>query len=235
MRSQRRLVSPIESGVVILPSLYTGLLANYKLDETSGTTAIDETGNHNGIINGTPTLGVPANLGTGYSLNGNTANFVDLGTRNLIGGRSAFTIAGWSKCLSFDIQGNLYGAWTGTRICSFSNNGFSTRWVNYIYIGGVMKGGAFNFTEGQFNAGSYQLMISTYDGVTFRTFVNNNEAAESFPATGSVQVGSGENESIGRGFTSGQNRTISSLQIWDRALNADERANLFNGGMGQIL
>jgi len=226
------------TSIPIAPSLYTGLIANYKLDETSGTTAIDETGNHNGIINGTPTLGVAANLGTGINFNNDVANFIDLGTRNLIGGKAAFTIAAWNKVNNNNSDGNLYGAWTpGTRICSFSNNNFSGRYINYIYIAGSLKGGGFSFTPEQWGdpVANYQLMISTYDGATFRTFVNNFESAESYPMTGSVQVGTGENESIGRGFTNVSNRSISSLQIWDRALNSDERTNMYNGGMGIIL
>jgi len=226
------------TSIPLAPSLYTGLIANYKLDETSGTTAIDETGNHNGIINGTPTLGVAANLGTAIAFNMDASNFIDLGTRNLIGGKGAFTLASWCKLktgISWD--GNLYGAWSGTKICSFSNNGSSyERWINYFYVSGAQKGGAFNFTteqwSGQYN---YKLMISTYDGAVFRCFLNDKESSNSYAVTGNVQVGSGENESIGRGFTSQSNRIVSSLQIWDRALNTDERTSLFNGGMGQIL
>ena len=231
------------TSIPIAPSLYTGLIANYKLDEAAtptpvaGRTVIDETGNHNGIINGTPTLGVAANLGTGINFNNDVANFIDLGTRNLIGGKAAFTIAAWNKVNNTNTDGNLYGAWTpGTRICSFSNNNFAGRYLNYIYIAGAQKGGAFSFTAEQWGdpVANYQLMISTYDGSTFRTFVNDYEAAESYPMTGSVQVGTGENEGIGRGFNY-SNRLVSSLQIWDRALNADERTNMYNGGMGIIL
>jgi len=226
-----------KKSISIAPSLYNGLIANYKLDETSGTTAIDETGIYNGIINGTPTLGVASNLGTGYNFNNNAANFVDLQTRNLIGGKAAFTIAAWSTKNTDGASGTVYGSWAGTRICSFGDNGVNPRYTNYIYIGGLLKGGVFNFTASEFTNPShgFQLMISYYDGATFKTSVNNNESLDSYLMTGNVQsTVNSQNERIGFGNVP-SNRIIPSLQIWDRAITADERTNLWNGGSGIIL
>ncbi len=232
---RRRFIGHKESGNG-LPSLYTGLLANYKLDETSGTTAIDETGSYNGVINGTPTLGVAANLGTGINFNNNSANFIDLQTRNLIGGRSSFTIAGWSKKLG-SADGSLYGSWSGLRICNFGNNGILDRWINNIYIGGVLKGGNFSApSAGAWDQQEYQLMICTYDGATLRTKVNNIESVDSYAVTGNVQTAvNSQTERIGSTGYIASNRTIPSLQIWDRAITDEEKTNLWNNGNGLIL
>jgi len=214
----------------IAPSLYTGLIANYKLDETSGTTAIDETGNHNGIINGTPTLGVASNLGNGYNFNYNAANFVDLQTRDLIGGKAAFTIATWIN----SSNGDYYGAWTGSRIASFS---FNVRPINYIYIGGAIKGGGFDSPfQGAWEGTEYVLILVKYDGVTLKTKVNNIFSNDSYAASGSVQAPVDcQTERIGSNGRSSCGSTISSLQIWNRATTNEEDTNLWNGGSGIIL
>jgi len=218
-------------------SLYNGLLANYKLDETSGTTAIDETGNHNGIINGTPALGVAANLGTGYNFSVDTASFTDTQTKLLIGGRSAFTIAGWVKVSTGTTMGSLYGAWSGSRICSFGNNTVTTRWINYIYIGGELKGGVFDPpAEGWGVNTDFRFMICTYDGTTLRTTVNNKESLNSYAMTGIVQSPANcETERIGNTSWQPSKLIVSSLQIWDRAITTEEKTNLWNGGSGIIL
>jgi len=51
-------------------SLYGGLVSYYKLDETSGTTAVDSVGTKNGTIGGSITLGATGIIGTAYNFNG---------------------------------------------------------------------------------------------------------------------------------------------------------------------
>lgn len=78
-----------------------GLVGLWKLDELSGTTAIDSSGNgHNGTYTGTVTLGNTSLLpsGTGKSAAFSDTGYVSLPTGVLNGIGYPLTIFGWGKC-----------------------------------------------------------------------------------------------------------------------------------------
>ena len=219
-----------------LSSLYTGLTAQYKLNEALGSTVIvDERGYSNGTrLSGT--LGVAGKFGTAYRTNG--TEYIDTNTKTLIGGRSAFTFACWVKnndANSADLFGS-FGGIRSTNIRQDTNN----RWIFDLYdAAGVYKNIVFSSPDliniNWREQGVYKLLIITYDGATVRCWVNNTEAQSGFALTGAVRVGS-DNEKIGQ-HRSGQYsyRDIDEMIFWDRALTTDERENLYNNGSGIIL
>jgi hypothetical protein len=81
-----------------------GIIAHYKFDETSGTTAIDSVGVNNGTITGGVTIDQDGVAGRAYQFNGSNG-YVDMGDASFIadlveaGGASlnSFSFSGWVK------------------------------------------------------------------------------------------------------------------------------------------
>ena len=86
----------------------TGLVSHWKLDETSGTTAVDSAGTNTGTVTGaTWTTG---KLNNALSLNG-TSNYASVPRMNY----NEITVAGWFNKTGNDLSGNnadsMFGAW----------------------------------------------------------------------------------------------------------------------------
>jgi hypothetical protein len=93
-------------------SASSSVVGLWHLDETSGTTAFDSSGNgNNGAISGPVTLGVPGHLNTAYS-------FVPKGTvivpnaSDLVPGTAKITISYWLKATTLPSSGIDYDMFT---------------------------------------------------------------------------------------------------------------------------
>ena len=161
----------------VAPSMYATTVegdhpvAYWRLDETSGTTAHDATGNgHDGTINGGVTLGQPGATNDGDTAMSFDGSSGDITVSNLTGipsGNQSYTLEAWVKGLNgannmgspdgFIGYGN-YG--TDGQVIAFRDagcNGLDTYWWNYD-------------TSANFSAnlcdGSYHYIVATYDNAT---------------------------------------------------------------------
>ena len=131
-----------------------GPVAHWMLDETTGTTAIDSTGNgHNGMYENGPTLGESAMFGMG-------ARFDGVNDRVRVPDNSAFsshastglTVAAWVKVHAFNTDGNGQ-----TRQPIISKGYWSDwEWALYIYDDGRAE-----FTTWQADGSAHSGAIST--------------------------------------------------------------------------
>jgi hypothetical protein len=93
------------------PDITTGLVGHWKLDETSGTTAVDSSGNGN---DGTYTdITLPADSATGklstaVSFESNQSARVDTASSTDFGGLTAFSYSAWIKPISFSNHMGLF-------------------------------------------------------------------------------------------------------------------------------
>lgn len=89
-------------------------LAYWRFEETSGTTATDETANsHDGTWNGSPTLGATGKVGNAVTLDGSD-DYMDPGNLGDFGSdcAAAFTIEFWFKFTTTD-QETVFTGWNG--------------------------------------------------------------------------------------------------------------------------
>jgi hypothetical protein len=88
------------------PTGQSSVVGLWHLDETSGTTAHDSSGNgNNGSINGTVTLGVPGEFGTAYSFVPKS-NVIVPNASDLIPGTANITISYWLKATTKPTTGD---------------------------------------------------------------------------------------------------------------------------------
>ena len=230
MRSQRRLVSP-QSSTIILPSLYDGLIAGFHLDEISGN-PIDFVGSLAPTLN-TVTQGVTGKFGKCVSID---IGYVGLNTNSLLGGLSSFTFACWQKDNLNQTRNNLAGSYGGSRMYAFAQNSFN-QWLGYIYVGTAIQGGSFNPPAGVnwIDYTRWYLVIFEWTGTEFRCYVDNQQSIN-FHSTPAGTIQKGTTETIGGSWRDGDSyKNIDEALYWNRPLTADEKTNLWNEGNGIIL
>ena len=207
-----------------------GLIAYYKLDETSGTTASDELGSYDGTNNGAD-VGVTGKINTAYDFEKSEDDYISLPSS--IGtalSNTELTINLWIKpeqefnsaigiTTLFDSQGT-------NRILidydSYANGGIRAYYgVNTPYTT-------------TFSADTwYMITFVVTDGTNY-LYINGSEVA-TISNSGLVSIGTattiiGENYAISSGR--GMDGLIDEVYIASRALNSTEVSELYNSGSG---
>lgn len=163
-------------------------VAYYRLGETSGTIAADETGQHAGTYQGGVTLGVPGALvgdpSSAIALDG-TSGYVSIGTTLDFTAQAPFSIEAWLKpmpvtsgitrviCKRAPMQGySIYIESTGVVFEMYRDN------ANAKIFGPALAPDAFTH------------LVATYDGSTERLFVNGAQVGTT-PSTIAMNVNTG--------------------------------------------
>lgn len=209
-------------------ALTDNIVAYWKFDEGSGTSAADATGNgNNGTLVNSPTWG-PGKINDGLSFASN--QYVNIGNNPALNfnGTMPFTIAGWGKT-TIAQNAEIFDGLTGTngfRLAigagSGSPNGSLT-----LYISGSWK----HSLSTVFDNGSWHQFGVTYDGTTLSFYVDGSFDSSS---TTSGPTSVSMNRSIGNiaGLSYPFGGTLDEIGIWSRALSAGEISTLYGGGAG---
>lgn len=210
--------------------LNVNLISYYKLDETSGTTAIDSVGSNNGTNNGA-TVNVSGKINTAYSFDG-TNDYIDLGTTRIIDTSSDFTISSWVKWTSTGyVAGSIFARDGG----GAGQNEFSLmRWPG----GGNNENILFNVGNSNVvtNAdllgdGAWHHIVGVKSGSTLYIYVDGS--LDKSGAFGSTVLYSVSTKIGARGSVSNYfGGTIDEIGVWSRALSSTEITQLYNGGSG---
>lgn len=229
---------------VVIPN---GLVANYKFNETSGTTVIDSFGTNNGTNNGC-SIGVLGKLGAAYDFVENTDNVVVPFSQDFnfttASNDIPFSISMWVK---FRDSTNTYliGKTNGSaRI-------WEIIWENNKLFFRVMSGGSLNnrinaFVVNQFNWDTtiFQNIIATYDGSGTSSGMNlyiNNTAVDGKGIVGtySKMLENTNPVYIGKFPTLTSytlNGIIDETEIYkNHVLTTEERNAIWNNGNGRTL
>ena len=222
------------------PALSTGMVGYCKLDETSGTTAYDSLGLHNGTITGS-TVNQAGKLNTSYLFNG-TSNYVYLPIGLAINtATSGYTISTWiyaqSKASAGSWSGLVMdwvsggknnavfglsisngttptniGAWTG------GNQGTS------VSVGTLTTG--WHHVVGVWTAGTTFVPVRMYfDG----NYVGNSVTDRSASWSGTVDFGLGTTYT---GYDTFFKGSMDEVGIWNRTLTDQEVSSMYNAGNG---
>jgi len=207
----------------------SGLVAFYKFDETSGTSAADSSGN-----NHTATLAGGATFGAGLqnnavTLSGNS-QYVSL-PAGIVSGLSSFSITAWVKLASSPTWNRIFDFGNDTTTYMFlTPNSGSTLRFSITTAGSTM--------EQQLNAtslptGSWQHVAVTLAGGVGSLYVQGAEVAQSSTITLSASsLGSTTRNWLGRSefpvdpYSNGQ---LDNVRIYSRALSAGEVQTLYSG------
>ncbi len=209
------------------PLLVTGLVAHWRLDESSGTKANDDMGLHHGTLANGPAWD-PGNGFIGGALNFDGSNDrVDVGAFNVSGQK--LTLAAWIRR---DGSGHVEG-----RIISKAT---TTSGDDHMWMLSLIETNKLRF---RLNAGgtTYTLVGSagvqvnqwhhaaaTYDGTTMRLYLDGSQVA-SMPATGNIGTNSAAiamgNQPAGAGDRP-FGGDLDDVRVYSRTLNADDIAAL---------
>jgi hypothetical protein len=209
------------------PDLDPSLVGCWKLDETSGTIAIDSSGHgNNGAIHGNPTW-VPGKLGGALNFDG-TGDYVDCGNAPIFTFNDAITVSAWVNIRTVAVAWQAVVA-KGENAWRISSNNLTqtfhfgiTYWTNANYSanGAVTVGlNEWHHVTGTFDGKDIKLWV---DGVVDTTTTGNTTGI----GTSTTNLLIGENpEATGRYM----NGLIDDVRIFHRALSKEEIAVIISG------
>lgn len=211
-----------------------GPVAYWRLDETSGSTAADETGNgrDGSYVNG-PTLNSEAAVSDGTSVhvndNGHEAERVNLGNPDNWGVSSAITIELWVKWV-----GGSSTNWPAP-IGKGRDDGYSIYWSYTSDLNWLINNVGTVSISFDFSNYDWVHLVCTYDGSSMILYVNG-VAEASTSASGSIPQ-NGQNLIFGRDpqrtFDGDEWQGLGDeIALYDRALTATEIEEHYNKGIG---
>ncbi|WP_414838204.1 LamG domain-containing protein [Candidatus Nanosalina sp. VS9-1] len=207
------------------------LVGYWPLNENSGTTAYDHSGNENhGTVNGDVSPGSPGILnGYSYSFDG-SGDYVNASDRSYLRPQR-FTVTAWFKTSGITGWSAIYGK-------EYWNN--NEGWVIYM---GAQGNGYIHFngpqfstlsTSQQYDDGNWHHLTVTYDNSTAKIYIDGSQKTEgnrSFNnSTISLNIGSRHSND---GTTSGNdswNGQLTEARIYNRPLTEREIQYLYNVG-----
>jgi|GEM_PF-6455000 len=234
------LLTALAAAIPTTASAATNLGASWHLDESTGATAIDSSGNvNNGTINGATRIAgrfTRALRFGGYDT-------VSIPRSASLEG-AAVTVEGW-------VRGNSI---PGPFKYVFSNGGNACEVASYGLYTGIGGGMAFYVSTGTQQLfvrspeapptiwdGAWHHVAGTYDGATVRLFVDGAEIGAGTPATFAIAYGLPQDDALLGGFSPACQQNLNYVgdldepRVWRRALGAQEiAASVAMGGPGAV-
>ena len=214
------------SGISYLSDLGRGLVGYWPLDEGTGTTAYDVSGNGNvgTLVNGPSWTG--GKVGNGALLfNASSSQYVNVSATSSLNssGFAGLTVSGWVNFQTVTTGGALVmkNSDYGMRLNTSGITPYFTTSVN-----GWASKAAYSYS---FNAGVWYFTAFTYASGTETVFLNGNPVLVSHAYSGSLSGGSGSLQISDVVWDpSFINGTLDDVRVYNRALSAAEIATLYN-------
>lgn len=218
------------------PPVQPEIIASYNMNQTSGTTATDGSGNGNHATLSGGTSWVAGKAGNGLALNGTNA-YASL-PAGIVSSLNDFTISTWVKVTANSDWARIFDFGTGTN--------------NYMFLAPQSGGtGGLRFAITTSGNGSEQLMTAsaplatgtwkhvavTLSGTTARLYVDGVQVATNASMTlKPSSLGSTNLNYIGKSQYADPylNGAIDDFRIYSRALSATEISALFSGGASVV-
>ena len=223
------------------------LLAHWKLDEVSGTTAIDSAGGvHTGTAFGAAAPGATGMIGNAWNLPGAAADYISVNPGSLIGLGTSFSISGWVKTADTDL-GSLFSISDNTtgseevllRAASDEGTlGFGV--ADLVARPGIAPDQAVSTTK--VNDDQWHFLTFAQNSTGWSLYVdgieeNSGLAADGLAdpsAIGANVVHIGANDDDGVGVQWNLNGLVDDLAVWDDRLTESETRNLLLAGYSGV-
>jgi hypothetical protein len=216
-------------------SLLTGIVAYWKLNESSGTFA-SSVGTFPGSISGTGvTYDASGKLGRCITTAG--TGYITMGTSTTLKPATALSVSAWFKTTSsgyFTILSNytVGGGYWGYHM---SIEQPVTNWI----VSGVIGDGAgthISTVDGTtaINTGAWFHAVFTSDGTNIKLYINGTQEGGnvSFPYSPSYEAGGDFEIGARDGGSAPLTGSVDEVGLWSRALTQSEVTALYNGGTG---
>lgn len=238
LRNQGFTVTPVRGYKDII--LADNPVGYWRLGESSGTTAVDSSGNgRNGTYQGSPTLGVAGGIvgdtDKAMELHGVGTDFISVPSAGVADTGNAITVEGWVNLDSVPAIDNNSPCLIAEQFPSGSSVRFAVG-LDFTATGKMFAG----FYDGTWRRaiaptavtiGSWEHWAGTYDGTTIRLYRNGAEVASSVQSVALPATGGGEWR-IGKRWDSDQtlDGRLDEAAIYDRALTAAEISEHYRAG-----
>jgi hypothetical protein len=211
-------------------------LGNWKLDETTGTTATDTGSNaDNGTYTGTYTLGGAA-LATGLGASVNlSSDYVDITSSDYQALTSAWTVMGWVKLSSSTDHVLVSHAYNGSNVPFVL--GSLSQFATSGKAGCGFYNGSWRGVSGTttLSLGTVYHIAGTWDGTYLKIYVDGNLENTSAPGS-SPSSSTGTHVYIGKRWDTSSpefmNGDVSNVSIFGSALTASNILEIYNTGVG---
>ncbi|MEM9384868.1 MAG: LamG-like jellyroll fold domain-containing protein [Pseudomonadota bacterium] len=230
---------PLTVNTPAAPPLEETLLAWYRLDETVGLAAADETGAYPGVLLGMPRWQPDAGTYAGALVFEHADDRVDLGALTPLG--SGLTLAAWVRLDSLD------GGGDEARFVSRASGVQADQhdWMLGNYGDGsalrfrlrTAAGGSTNTlvsADGLLSLSAWTHVAATYDGSTMRLYLDAREVAAQ-TATGAVAATAGLSAALGNQTSGAGDRALrgalDDVYVFSSALSEDQLRQLRDGDL----
>jgi len=206
-------------------SLTDGLLSYWKLDEGSGASRLDSSGNGNTLTDHNTVGSVAGKIANAGSFAAASTQYLDCSVNNMQSSNADFTYTAWAKLASKP---------TEATIVTNGFPGFCLRYAGgatdrFRYQFGLTSATADNF--GSPSTGIWYFIVGWFDFTAQKLNIQiNNGAIDQNDPVG-IDAG-GATVEMGRRTVNYWDGDIDEVGIWNRVLTADERTSLYNNGSG---
>ena len=214
----------------------TDMVAYYKFDETSGTTAADCTANaKNGTLYGSCSW-VAGKTNNAVSIPGGSSDYVGLPSGE-VSGLTNFTIVAWVKLTSVSTNMRIFDFGTSTTnyMMMTPKHSNSSGKIEF-YIRNTSGTSFYVRGTAALPTGSWQQVAVTQSGNTVTLYVQGAQVGQITNCTlNPNSLGSTTNNYIGKSQTTSHphlNGLVDGFRIYNRALSGTEITALYNGGAG---
>ena len=242
--SPTRLAESVISRTALAQVTGTGsdLVGYWTLDEGSGSTAVDSSGNNNTGTEANGPRYISGKVGTNALLFDGSNQYVNLGDASTLNITGLITLSAWVNFSYFTSNDNGCGGYCGV-IVGKGNNGTNEGYIlRYVDQGtpeltvGSYNGNTYGATWPiTFGTGSWHHVVGLYDGTEWELYVDGALVASTAASTGAVATtanaaigGEFWNEALVRYFPG----AIDDVRVYGRALSSGEVSELYALGTG---
>jgi hypothetical protein len=220
----------------VVNPLLQGLVGWWKLDDGTGSTAADSSGNGDTgtLMNGA--AWAPGRVGpSSVSLDGSD-QFVDVGNPSDLNLTSAMTLSAWVEPTSLTAWQRVITKMGDDSVPENDSYVLGVSGNGGVYFG-LFQNGSQDFIDGStpLTLNAWNHIVATYDGNTARIYLNGVLQQEEFQLSGAVDASTGDVRiGIGASSSYGFQGAIDDARIYDRALSQQDVENLYNSAGARL-
>jgi hypothetical protein len=218
------------TAAAVASTLGDGLVAHWKMNDTSGTTVVDTKGNNGTSARDTSLMSTTSGkIGNALVFTKAQSDKITTSFQPSLG-NGTFSVSFWMKSPQLNLTQEYFALAWGN-VAQYQGIGFAWEYTSSrILFDKWGSGGDSLRTSSRMDDGNWHHVVGTYNGTTAELFVDNDSiGTKSWPLniqTNSLIVGDRPTYS---GHYSG---LLDDLRFYSRVLTSDEITQLYNGGSG---
>ena len=210
-----------------------GLIAHWKLDEESGTTAYDSAGGNDGTLFGNPVWDPNGGQVNGALVFDGVGDYIDLGSDSILNSYSNFTISAWVKVNNFNQRFVIYSEGNSNtptpqitfQVCEESS--IYTKKLQFVCRDDAANGAGRLIWDAQFQSGWHHVVAVRQDS-TAKLYLDGSSQSVSGSSAETITIhGVAIGKSRVQDYHFLSNGAIDNVRFYDRALTDGEILQIY--------